>query len=82
MIVNAPPNSSAVTLWVMSKMERWTPSSGLMRYFFSLAATGTPFHFRHLSGLSYPRSEARCAHWRWTRAIRTSENSYSTHSGE
>ena len=52
MIVNAPPNSSAVTLWVMSKMERWTPSSGLMRYFFSLAATGTPFHFRDLSGLS------------------------------
>jgi hypothetical protein len=39
MIVKAPPKLSAVTLWVMSKKGRWTPSPGLIKIFL-LAATG------------------------------------------
>src|SRR5215212_529430 len=31
MIVKVPPKPSVVTLWVMSKMERWAPSPGPMK---------------------------------------------------
>src|SRR5215212_4174845 len=56
MIVKAPPKLWAITLWVMSKTGRWTPSCGPIKIFL-LAATACSLPLQAPdTGLSYPRA--------------------------